>query len=255
MIILLSPAKTLDFETAVPTRRRTEPRFSDRTETLVSILAERSPAQIGSLMGISGDLAQLNFERYQTWDSAEMARLARQAIFAFKGDVYRGLQIEQFNGRDIAYAQSHLRILSGLYGVLRPLDVIQPHRLEMGSRLSNPGGRDLYAFWGETITDTLQHDLGSSRPRAVVNLASKEYFSSVNPEGLDARIVTPTFRDRKNGDYKIIGFFAKRARGLMASWMLRNRVDTLKGLRDFSGEGYEYSPSDSTIDAPVYLRG
>ena len=255
MIVILSPAKTLDFETPVPTRRRTTPRFEARTDQLAAILAEKSPAQIGSLMGISGDLAQLNFERYQTWDTDEMARSARQAIFAFKGDVYRGLQVEEFTGRDLAYAQSHLRILSGLYGVLRPLDMIQPHRLEMGSKLLNPTGRDLYSFWGDAITELLEQDLGSSRPRAVVNLASKEYFASVKPDKLDARIVTPTFRDRKNGEYKIIGFFAKRARGLMASWVIRNRVDTLKGMKDFADEGYEYSPADSTTDSPVFLRG
>ena len=253
MIVLLSPAKTLDFESPLPTRRRTDPRFAERTDELVSVLAGKSPGQIAALMSISGDLARLNFERYQMWDAADIPR--RQAIFAFKGDVYRGLGIEDFTGRDLAYAQSHLRILSGLYGVLRPLDVIQPHRLEMGSKLETPHGRDLYGYWGRTIAETLDEDLGASRPRAVVNLASKEYFSSVVTEALDARVVSPVFRDRKNGDYKIIGFFAKRARGLMASWILRNRVDTLKGLKDFAGEGYHFSPGDSTVHAPVFLRG
>ncbi len=255
MIIVLSPAKTLDFESTPITTKATQPLFPDRAAELVDILAAKSPAEIGSLMSISDQLAELNFERYQDWEPGSANGHSRAAILAFKGDVYQGFDVSQFGARDFNYAQNHLRILSGLYGVLRPLDLIQPYRLEMGSKLKNPAGNNLYDFWDDTITQALNEDLAHARPKALINLASKEYFSSIRPEQLDGRIVTPVFRDHKNGEYKVISFYAKRARGQMASWILRNRVDTLTGLEAFDEDGYRYSPDDSSIDEPVYLRG
>ncbi len=255
MIIVLSPAKTLDYESPLPTNKHTQPLFPDRVSELVDILAAKSPSQLGSLMSISEQLSELNFERYQDWEPDYTPANARPAIVAFKGDVYQGLDVEQFDARDLNYAQDHVRILSGLYGVLRPLDLMQPYRLEMGSRLANPAGRDLYSFWGDSITERLNADLAGSRPKALVNLASQEYFSAVNPAVLDARVITPVFKDFKNDEHKVISFFAKRARGSMASWIIRNRVDTLKGLADFAEDGYRFSPDDSTTDRPVYLRG
>ena len=255
MIIVLSPAKTLDFESEPITDKATQPLFPDRASELVDILAAKSPRDLGSLMSISDQLAELNFERYQEWEPVFDKENSRAAILAFKGDVYQGLDVSRFGPRDFNYAQNHLRILSGLYGILRPLDVIQPYRLEMGSKLQNPEGKDLYDFWGTTITQTLNEDLAHARPKALINLASKEYFSAIQPEKLDGRIVTPVFRDHKNGEYKVISFYAKRARGLMASWILRNRIDTLTGLESFAEDGYRFSPDDSTRDEPVYLRG
>lgn len=254
MIIVLSPAKTLDFDSEPVTDKATQPMFPDRASELVEILAAKSPGELGSLMSISEQLAELNFERYQDWEPRFDRQNSRPALLAFKGDVYQGLDVSQFGPRDFNYAQRHLRILSGLYGVLRPLDLIQPYRLEMGSRLENPEGRDLYAFWGDTITEKLNDDLASSRPRALINLASKEYFGSIRREKLDGRVITPAFKDRKNGEYKVISFYAKRARGRMASWILLNRVDTLRGIEDFAEDGYRFSPDDSAPDEPVFLR-
>ncbi len=255
MIIVLSPAKTLDFESPLVTKKHSEPLFPDRVAELVDIVAAKTPRELGSLMSISDSLAELNFERYQDWEPTFTPENSRPAILAFKGDVYQGFDVERFDARDFNYAQRHLRILSGLYGVLRPLDLMQPYRLEMGSRLANPAGENLYSYWGDTITDRLNTDLARTRPKALVNLASQEYFGSINAQKLDARVITPVFKDLKNGDYKVISFFAKRARGVMASWLLRNRVDTLKGIADFDGDGYRYSPDDSTTDTPVFLRG
>jgi cytoplasmic iron level regulating protein YaaA (DUF328/UPF0246 family) len=255
LIIVLSPAKTLDYESPLLTRKHTEPLFAERAVELVEILATKTPSEIGSLMGISDSLAELNFERYQDWEPTFTPDNSRPAILAFKGDVYHGLAVDEFGARDFNYAQNHLRILSGLYGVLRPLDLMQPYRLEMGSKLANPAGKDLYSYWGDTITDRLNADLEGARPKALVNLASQEYFGAVNTQKLDARVITPVFKDFKNDEYKIISFFAKHARGVMASWIIRNRVDSLKGLAHFAEDGYRFSPDDSTSDRPVYLRG
>lgn len=254
MIIVLSPAKTLDYESPLVTKKHTDPLFPDRVAELVDIMAAKSPADLRSLMGISDSLAELNFERYQDWEPTFTTGNARPAILAFKGDVYHGLNVEEFDARDFNYAQNHLRILSGLYGVLRPLDLMQPYRLEMGSKLANPAGKDLYSYWGDTITDRLNDDLENARPKALINLASQEYFGAVDTDKLDARVITPVFKDFKNDEYKIISFFAKRARGVMASWLLRNRVDTLKGITEFDGDGYRFSPEDSTTESPVFLR-
>jgi len=255
MIIVLSPAKTLDFESPLATDKHTKPRFQSEARKLVEILRGKSEKEIASLMNLSPKLTKLNVERYRAFSDRASAKNARPALLAFKGDVYQGLQAQHFDARDLNYAQDHLRILSGLYGVLRPLDLMQPYRLEMGTSLANEAGKDLYAFWGERITSALNEELADQKPKALVNLASNEYFGAVNEELLDGRIVTPVFKDRaKSGDYRVLGFFAKRARGMMAAWIIRERVDTLKRLTDFAEEGYRYSEEKSAPDRPVFLR-
>jgi cytoplasmic iron level regulating protein YaaA (DUF328/UPF0246 family) len=205
-------------------------------------------------MGISEKLGALNRDRYSAWRTPFTKTHAKQAILAFKGDVYRGLDAESFSADDFKFAQKHLRILSGLYGVLRPLDLILPYRLEMGTMLKNDRGTNLYDFWGDGITTELNKQLRALKSSTVVNLASVEYFKSVNDEALDADVLTPTFLDQKNGQYKIISFYAKKARGLMASWIIRNRVTDQKQLRKFKVGGYAYSAELSTSDQPTFVR-
>ena len=255
MIIVLSPAKTLDFDSPLPTDKHTKPRFQSEARQLVEILRGKSEQEISKLMNLSPKLTKLNVERYRNFSGRATTTNARPALLAFRGDVYQGLQADQFDARDLNYAQDHLRILSGLYGVLRPLDLMQPYRLEMGTSLPNEAGRDLYAFWGDRITRALNEELANQKPKALINLASNEYFGAVNEDLLDGRIVTPVFKDRaKSGDYRVLSFFAKRARGMMASWIIRERVDTLKGLTGFAEEGYRYSAEQSEPDRPVFLR-
>jgi cytoplasmic iron level regulating protein YaaA (DUF328/UPF0246 family) len=257
MLIVVSPAKSLDFESKLPTRKHSEPTMLDRSTELVSIMAEKSPDEIGKMMSISPQLAELNFERFHDWEPPFTRKNARPAIFAFNGDTYIGLNAAAtFDERDYTHAQKVIRILSGLYGVLRPLDLIQPYRLEMGSKVEHPGGKDLYSFWGNQLTEQLNADLAVSPGASVlVNLASAEYFGSVRTDQIDGRVVTPRFLDENaNGEYNMVGFFAKRARGAMAGWVTRNRVKTAKELLDFDVAGYEYSPMRSTGDVPVFTR-
>ena len=216
-----------------------------------------SPDAIRELMSISPALAELNFERFQDWDPPFTSRNSRPALLAFNGDTYIGLNAAQsFSERDYTHAQKTLRILSGLYGVLRPLDLIQPYRLEMGSKLENPRGDNLYDFWDGTITDLLNADLAESPGTpALVNLASNEYFDSVEVDRVEGKIVTPTFYDRKSGgDYKTVSFFAKRARGAMAAWLIQNRVQSTQAITSFDSNGYQYSADRSTPTNPVFLR-
>ncbi|MEM9135407.1 MAG: peroxide stress protein YaaA [Actinomycetota bacterium] len=256
MLIVVSPAKSLDYESPLPTKKYSEPELLDRSAQLVSVMAKKSPADLKNLMGISQGLAETNFDRYQDWERPFTPDNARPALLAFQGDVYQGMDAAgTFGERDYTHAQKVLRILSGLYGVLRPLDLMQPYRLEMGTKLANGHGRDLYAFWGDTITEHLDDAIEASPgARVLVNLASNEYFGSVRPDGLGAPVVTPVFLDEKNGQYKVISFFAKRARGAMTGWMIRERVTTRKGLSDFDGLGYRFDPERSTADQPVFTR-
>jgi len=256
VLIVVSPAKSLDYESPLPTKKYSEPALLDRSAELVEVMAGKSPAALSKLMGISRPLAETNFERFQDWERPFTPDNARPALLAFKGDVYIGMDAAaSFTERDYTHAQKTLRILSGLYGVLRPLDLMQPYRLEMGSKVKTPDGPDLYSFWGCTITETLNQAIEQSPgARALINLASNEYFSSVKPELLIAPVITPTFLDEKNGVYKTISFFAKKARGSMAAWIIRNRVNTLKGLKDFDGIGYTYDPERSRPDNPVFTR-
>lgn len=257
MLIVVSPAKSLDYESPLPTRKSSTPEFLDRSAELVDVMAAKSPDDLAKLMGISGDLAELNFQRFQDWERPFTSDNARPAILSFAGDVYAGMQArETFTERDFTHAQKTLRILSGLYGVLRPLDLMQPYRLEMGTRLATHEGDDLYDFWGDRVTDALNEAIASSPgSRALVNLASKEYFGVVQPDRLDGPVVSPTFLDAKPGqEPKIISFFAKRARGAMSSWIIRNRVTSVRGLRAFDGMGYAYDPDRSTSKRPVFVR-
>ena len=254
MIILLSPAKTLDFESPSITEVCTQPDFLKFSKYLMNGLSKLSPEKIGELMSISPKLAELNQQRFQDWTAKHDKKSSKQAILAFKGDVYEGLKAWDFDAEDFEFAQKHLRILSGLYGLLRPLDLIQPHRLEMGTAYANPVGKNLYAFWGDRLSDGLNKDLKDSGSDLLVNLASQEYFKSVQEKKLKGKILTPVFKDEKNGHFKIVSFYAKKARGLMSSFLIRNRIDYLEGMFDFSEAGYRFSTKDSTELAPVFLR-
>lgn len=253
----MSPAKSLDFESKLPTRKHSEPMLLDRSRQLVSILATKSVDDLAAMMSISPALAELNFERFQDWQPPFTPANARPAVLAFNGDTYLGLDAANtFAERDYTHAQKTLRILSGLHGVLRPLDLIQPYRLEMGSKLDHPGGHDLYSFWGCEVSDVLAADLAASPgSRVLVNLASNEYFAAVRRDRIDARVVTPKFLDaRGDGDHKIVSFFAKRARGAMAGWIIRERIASAAALVGFDGGGYRYDPARSTDDEPVFVR-
>lgn len=255
MIALLSPAKSLDFDTPPATTRTSEPRLADRAEELAAEMATRSAADIRALMKLSEPLAALNAERWAAWQEA--ADEARPAVLAFDGDAYRGLDAPAtFDTRDYTHAQKTLRILSGLYGLLRPLDVIRPHRLEIGTRLPTDAGDDLYAFWGTTITDLLRDDVKASPGAPVlVNLASAEYFAAVEPTRLDCPVVTPVFTDAKgDGPPRVVSFHAKRARGAMAGWIVRERIARASQLEEFTGLGYALDPARSRPDAPVFVR-
>ncbi len=254
MLIVISPAKSLDYESPLVTDKSSQPQFMQRSTELVERLREFAPGDLSDLMGISSKLAELNFGRYLEWQPEATPDNARQALLAFTGDVYQGLNARDLSEADLAFAQQHLRILSGLYGVLRPLDLMQPYRLEMGTRLETGSGKNLYEFWGDQITDALNGQLEALGQDTLLNLASNEYFNSVQPKNLHAQIVSPVFKDLKNGKYKIISFFAKKARGYMTRWVITNRVEHADQLQDFAEEGYRYCAAESTPEKPVYLR-
>ena len=254
MLILLSPAKTLDFETPATTRTATQPALLGESEILVGKARGLTPRKLSSLMGISDKLADLNYERFIDWHLPFTKQNAKQAALAFKGDVYTGLEAEKFSADDWKFAQQHLRILSGLYGVLRPLDLMQPYRLEMGTKFANPRGKDLYTFWGTQITDELNKQLKKLKSELVVNLASNEYFKAVDKKQLNAEIVAPAFKDLSKGKYKIISFYAKKARGQMAAWIIRNGITDASDLKKFKEAGYRYSAAESRAGQPVFLR-
>jgi len=254
MLIVVSPAKSLDYETPIRTRKHTEPQFLKDAAQLVTQLKKFTPDDLSELMNISSNLGELNHTRYANWQTPFKSPEARQAMFAFKGDVYLGLKAEEFSVSDVSFAQKHLRILSGLYGMLRPLDLMLPYRLEMGTRLENKRGKNLYEFWGSKLTDALNEEFASQRSKVLVNLASNEYFNSVQAKALDAEVVSPVFKDWSSGKYRVLSFFAKKARGEMAAFIIRNRIDTAAALKDFNVEGYAYSEADSTDAKPVFLR-
>jgi cytoplasmic iron level regulating protein YaaA (DUF328/UPF0246 family) len=258
MIIVISPAKALDYETPPSTAHFSQPDFLDQAAELIEILRQRSPAEIAELMSLSDPLATLNVARYVQWSRPFSPDNAKQAVLAFDGDVYEGLDARSLSEEQLQWAQDHLRILSGLYGVLRPLDLMQPYRLEMGTRLENARGRNLYAFWGERITDELNRMLAAEkdagREPILFNLASDEYFKSVKPAKLKGRLVTAVFEDWKGGRYKIISFYAKRARGLMSRFAIVNRADDVDTLRKFDGEGYAFAAEASDDDKWVFRR-
>ncbi|MGX4640259.1 peroxide stress protein YaaA [Massilia sp. SYSU DXS3249] len=252
MLIVLSPAKSLDLDTLTPTQEHTLPRFADRAAQLIGVLRDLSPGQVGDLMHISDQLSVLNVARYASWtlDHSE----GHQAVMAFNGDVYAGFDARSLGADALAFAQRHLRILSGLYGLLRPLDLIHPYRLEMGTKLANPGGKDLYTFWGDSITHALNAELAERGSTALVNLASEEYFKSVKPRQLAVPVITPVFEDWKNGKYKIISFYAKRARGMMARYAVENGITDPEALKAFDADGYAFVAGESKERSWVFRR-
>lgn len=254
MIIVISPAKTLDFETPSITREHTQPGFLDDSVQLIDALRKLAPDQVGKLMSISSKLAVLNSNRYFAWKRPFDLENAKQAIFAFQGDVYTGLDADRLTDAELVFAQDHLRILSGLYGVLRPLDLMQAYRLEMGTQFKNSRGNNLYEFWGDKITQALNQDLQKQKSDILINLASIEYFQSVQPSKLNARIITPIFKDEKNGIYKIISFFAKKARGLMSRYIIQNKLTNPEDIKRFDVAGYRFSESASSPDEWTFIR-
>ena len=254
MLFLLSPAKSLDYHTPLNGQPHTAPLFVKDSKALIDVLRQQSPQQISDLMNLSDKLSALNVARYQAWSSRATEKNARQAALAFDGDVYGGLDARKLAADDLAWAQEHVCILSGLYGVLRPLDLMQPYRLEMGTALANPGGKNLYAFWGARISEYLNTRLRRDTSPVVINLASNEYFKAVDTKTLKAQVVDCVFQEYKAGQYKIVSFFAKRARGLMARYATVNRLTHIDQLKGFDYEGYAFEAKASTPLQLVFRR-
>ena len=254
MLILISPAKTMDYESHNANTEHTQPELLNKSQELIDVCRQLSADDLSSLMKISPKLAELNAQRFCNWQPIFNLENARQAILAFKGDVYTGLQAEDFTQQDFEFAQRHLRMLSGLYGLLRPLDLMQPYRLEMGTKLNNPAGKDLYTFWGETITDHINHALMAQGDDVVVNLASDEYFKAVNENHLQGRLIKPVFLDEKNSQFKVISFYAKKARGLMSRYIIKNQLNNIEQLKNFDLDGYAFAAEHSSDDELVFMR-
>ena len=254
MLLIISPAKTLDYDTAPVTERYTQPEYLDQAQQLVERARRYSVAEITQLMKVSDKIAKLNYERFQQWHRPFTPENAKQAVLAFKGDVYSGLDAESFSAGDFDFAQQHLRILSGLYGLLRPLDLMQPYRLEMGRKIDTERGRNLYEFWGELITDALNRQLAELGSDTLINLASNEYFKAVKPKALAGRIITPEFKDYKNGQYRIMGVYAKKARGMLSRYVIENRITDPEKMKHFTGGGYAFDESLSDGDCWVFSR-
>lgn len=254
MLAILSPAKSLDYTSPLATRKSSEPDFVSDSQILIDELRHYPPQKIASLMGISDNLAELNHRRYAQWVPEFPKSDARPAVLAFKGDVYLGLEGSTLSERDFTWAQKHIRILSGLHGILRPLDRIRPYRLEMGTRLKTSRGGNLYEFWGSKVTEALNTAIAEQGDDILINLASDEYYRVLQPEEINARIIKVHFREWKNGKYQFLSFFAKKARGSMARYMVDKRVKTLKALRAFDYEGYEYNEDLSSGDSWFFTR-
>lgn len=254
MIIVISPAKTLDFETPPKTSKHTSPDFLQHSAELIAQLKTIEPDALSKLMSISPKLATLNSNRYFEWSAPFTPDNAKQCLYAFKGDVYTGLDAESLSAPEITFAQKHLRILSGLYGILRPLDLMQAYRLEMGTQLANERGKSLYEFWGNLITDAINADLKKQKADTLINLASNEYFKSVKTKQLNAQIITPIFKDEKNGTYKIISFFAKKARGLMSRYIIQNKLTQPQDIKGFDLAGYYFDNNGSTENEWLFKR-
>ncbi len=254
MLAVISPAKNLDYASPLVTVRYSQPEFLDDAEELIEQLKLLAPEEVGELMKLSKKLSILNANRYQSWRRPMTPADARPAILAFNGDVYVGLDAKSLSETDFSYAQDHLRILSGLYGLLKPLDLMQPYRLEMGTPLVTGRGANLYAFWGDKITQAVNNAVEQQDCSVLVNLASSEYSKSIRLDRLEATVVTPQFKDEKNGRYKTISFFAKKARGMMAAYLIKNRIESPQGLTGFRAAGYRFSEEESAENTPVFLR-
>ena len=259
MLILISPAKTLDFETPATVDRFSQPNFLSDTEILVEQLQQLSAREISSLMKTSDKLGQLNASRYQTWQPDYNTTNAKQALLAFRGDVYQGMNVDSFKQSDFDFAQEHLRILSGLYGVLRPLDLIQPYRLEMGTKLAHAklqklSVNTLYEFWGDKLTQAIARQLEKLDNKTIVNLASNEYFKAIDSQLLAGEVITPIFKDWKNGKYKIISIYAKKARGMMTAYIIKNKIQDSQQLKNFDRAGYKFNTELSDSKNLVFTR-
>ena len=254
MLTLLSPAKNLDFNPQPGAPAATRPLFLKEAAALAAIARELSPARLKTLMGVSEKLAALNCERFQTFRGDGLANAQKSAVLAFNGEVYQGLAAKTMSAADFKFAQEHLRILSGLYGLLRPLDAIEPYRLEMGLALKNPKGKDLYAWWGARLAEEINKAVKGHKDPTIVNLASTEYFSAVDPAVLEGPVVTPCFKEEKNGKLHALQFFAKRARGLMARWIIDARIERAADLKAFNGEGYLFRAGLSGGQSLVFTR-
>jgi len=255
MIALIAPAKRLDYDSDLSVEDFSIAEHLKESKELIKELQKKSPEDLSSLMGLSENLSMLNFERNMNWQAPKKpSNDVRQAIFAFKGDVYVGLDSETLSKADIKYAQKNLAILSGLYGLLKPLDLMYPYRLEMGTKMKNEKGKNLYEFWGNKITESINVLAKENNSKGIINLASVEYFTSVKTENLDLPVYSPVFKDFKNGKYKIISFFAKKARGSMARFVIQNKIKNPADLNKFNLDGYKYSAKDSSEYSPVFLR-
>ncbi len=254
MITILSPAKRLNFESPAGTETYSQPDFVDRSELLINKLRKTSGKKLGELMNISKDLVSLNKERYENWSPDHQPSNSKQALLAFQGDVYIGLQAEDFGEEDLSFAQDHVRILSGLYGILKPLDLMQPYRLEMGTQLPVRRKKNLYDFWGDSIAEELNQAVEASGSEYLINLASGEYFGAVNQKKLNVPVITPDFLDWKTDRYKPIQFFLKKARGFMTRYIVEERVNSPEGLKEFNLEGYSFNEELSTDEKPVFTR-
>lgn len=253
-LVVLSPAKSLDFEKKLNCKKKSLPSFIPESKMLINYLLKMKKDEIGKLMGISQKLTDLNYDRYKSWSEDFNLTNSRHAISCFTGDVYKGLDVNSFSLEDLEYSQDHLRILSGLYGLLRPLDLMQPYRLEMGIKLQTNKGKNLYEFWQNKITNQLNQNLIDLKNEYLINLASNEYFDSVNQSQLLKKVVTPKFLDKKNGNYKVISFFAKKARGSMASYIIKNKIQTLNELQAFQGLEYKFCAERSDDSSLVFIR-
>jgi len=256
MIHLLSPAKSLDFDSDLPTKDHSVPQNLEHSQKLIKKLKTLSKKKLREMMSISQDLANVNADRYQMWEGVDqLSERGRQAIYAFKGDVYLGLQaLTEFSPSDVDYAQDHLIILSGLYGVLRPKDVIEPYRLEMGTQLKVGRKKNLYEFWGDQLTNTINERLADGNDEVLINLASNEYFKVLDPKKIKGKVISPEFKDAKNGQYKFMSFYGKKARGLMSRFIIKNRINDPADLKGFDLEGYRYNVELSSDSNPVFTR-
>ena len=255
MLMLLSPAKTQDFESDYQAPSQTKPALWKHGKILLRELQKHKVKDIEKLMGVSEKIATLNHQRFKDFAPSFTQKTAKPCVLAFRGDVYRGLNAGAMSAEELSYAQDHLRILSGLYGLLRPLDLIQPYRLEMKTKMANPRGKDLYTFWGDLLTKELNKELGRTSHEVVLNLASNEYFNSLEPKAFSIPTISPAFKEYKNGKYKILSMFAKVARGTMARWVIQNQIENPKDLKKFKLDGYRYNKDLSSDDQPVFTRG
>ena len=253
LITIISPAKKLDYETPIQQFPSSQPMLLKHSSTLMSDLKKLSPQEVSSLMGLSDKLGALNYERFQRWETPFTESNSKQAILAFKGDVYQGLDAESLSLSDLSWAQGNVRILSGLYGILKPMDLMQPYRLEMGTKFATKRGHNLYDFWDSIITEELNKNFSSDNTN-LLNLASNEYFKSINVDELKANVISPVFMDKKNGKYKIISFFAKKARGLMTRYVIKNRIENITDIQTFTEDGYFFNEEMSEDNKPVFCR-